>query len=122
MRMWMTQPRTMCDQHLLGEHVELHMFVGTIRQGKSLQGYIDKKLVKVSNIVRRHTELTHEMRLRGMKHNTPIFVPSYNGPDGELDVEANWQELYRRCEKCRALIWRMYPQQVQEWINASNGT
>ena len=26
MRMWMVNPRIMCRQHLLGEHVEIHMF------------------------------------------------------------------------------------------------
>ena len=32
MRMWLVPPQLMCDQHLLGEHLEMHMFIGTIRK------------------------------------------------------------------------------------------
>lgn len=44
MRMWMVPPELMCRQHLLGEHVELHMFVGAINKGTSvvtLPGYCE---------------------------------------------------------------------------------
>ena len=36
MRMWMIDPTMLCTKHLLGEHVELHMFVGTINKNKKL--------------------------------------------------------------------------------------
>lgn len=42
MRMWKVNPKNMCRQHLLGEHVECHMFVGAILKGISLSGYIKK--------------------------------------------------------------------------------
>ena len=45
MRMWMVPPSKMCRQHLLGEHVEIHMLVGTMRKGKSMQGFYDNRLV-----------------------------------------------------------------------------
>lgn len=38
MRMWMLPPETMCRKHLLGEHVELHMLLGSLRRGKTLTG------------------------------------------------------------------------------------
>ena len=31
-------PETMCRKHLLGEHVELHMLLGSLRRGKTLTG------------------------------------------------------------------------------------
>ena len=37
MRMWMVDPQIMCRQHLLGEHTEMHMFVGTLKRGPALQ-------------------------------------------------------------------------------------
>lgn len=42
MRQWLVDPRCLCDKHLLGEHVEHHMFIGTLRKNKSIQGYLDK--------------------------------------------------------------------------------
>ena len=30
MRMWGVDPKQMCRQHLLGEHVELHMQAGAV--------------------------------------------------------------------------------------------
>ena len=50
MRMWMVDPRIMCRQHLLGEHVEIHMFVGAISRGKSVKGYLEKGLLEVHNM------------------------------------------------------------------------
>lgn len=38
MRMWNINPRYMCRKHLLGEHVETHMLVGSLRKEKSVQG------------------------------------------------------------------------------------
>ena len=36
MRMWNVDPKLMCNKHLLGEHVEMHMFFGTIQKGISM--------------------------------------------------------------------------------------
>ncbi len=36
----MVDPTIMCRNHLLGEHVEIHMFVGTIDQGQSVRGFL----------------------------------------------------------------------------------
>lgn len=47
MRMWMIDPKKMCNKHLFGEHVELHMFVGIINKNKSLAGYLKNKLIEV---------------------------------------------------------------------------
>ena len=33
MRMWLVNPALLCRQHLLGEHVEMHMFAGHILEG-----------------------------------------------------------------------------------------
>ena len=72
MRMWKVSPRLMCDQHLLGEHAEMHMFVGTIRHGISLAGYITGGLVETHRIVQRHDQLAAEMARRGMNHRSPL--------------------------------------------------
>ena len=72
MRMWMIDPKMLCKKHLLGEHVELHMFVGTINKNKKLDGYKKNGLVEVHNIKLRHRELAAEMIARGMNHQSPL--------------------------------------------------
>jgi hypothetical protein len=102
MRMWMVDPRKMCDQHLLGEHVELHMLVGTLVRKKSVAGFVENKLIEVHNVRRRHAELVKEMTRRGMKHRSPL--PAFRAVRlGSVDPRLNLRELARRCRACCAL-------------------
>jgi len=102
--MWLVNPRMMCRQHLLGEHLECHMFVGAIRTGRSLAGYIEKGLLDGERLKERHANLATEMYRRGYKHNSPLpyFVPA---PDlnGRIDVRESEAELRRRCPNCNAI-------------------
>ena len=101
MRMWMVDPRKMCDQHLLGEHVELHMLVGTLVRKRSVAGFVENKLIEVHNVRARHQQLVIEMTRRGMKHKSPL--PRFRAIRlGKVSVRANLVELARRCEDCRA--------------------
>ena len=109
MRMWMVDPKCMCDKHLLGEHVELHMFIGTIKKGVSLQGYVDNGLIETKKIYVRHNELVAEMERRGMKHKSPL--PNVNFEklpkahfDATVSVEESLAELQRRCPACHEKI------------------
>lgn len=54
----------MCRQHLLGEHVEIHMFVGAISRRQSVKGYVQKDLLEVHSLYFRHRELVEEMKRR----------------------------------------------------------
>ncbi|MCJ7472248.1 MAG: pyrimidine dimer DNA glycosylase/endonuclease V [Actinobacteria bacterium] len=101
--MWGIDPKKLCNQHLLGEHVEMHMFVGCIKKGISLKGYYDNKLVCTDLIKKRHDDLMAEMISRSMKHNSPIVEIDLLGDFkyGEIDIEANINELISRCSKCR---------------------
>jgi hypothetical protein len=47
MRMWMVPTKIMCDKHLLGEHVEHHMFLGSLKQGFNLDGYVKNNLFEL---------------------------------------------------------------------------
>lgn len=103
MRMWMTDPSGMCSQHLLGEHVELHMLAGTLRRGKSIAGFIRDGLVEPTRMVERHAELVAEMARRGFKHTTPLESPplgSWAKHRNVVNPAANRAELLRRCPKC----------------------
>ena len=100
MRMWKINPQKMCDKHLLGEHAEMHMFVGTLNKGIRIQGYIDGGLVEVENIISRHKKLAKEMQNRGFKHKSPLpDFEEYRA--GTIDVEKNIEDLVNRCSDCR---------------------
>lgn len=98
----MVKPEIMCRKHLLGEHVETHMFVGSILKGKSLKGFIEKGLVEMDKIRCRHDELANEMKNRGYKHNS-IMDFNTSRPEGRIDAAQNLLELARRCPECRKL-------------------
>ena len=101
MRMWMVDPRKMCDQHLLGEHVELHMLVGSLRRKRTITGFLDGGLVELHSIRSRHAELVLEMKSRGFRHASPL--PSFRAKTaGKVNSKQNLKELTRRCAACRA--------------------
>lgn len=98
--MWNIKPERMCNQHLLGEHVEMHMFVGCINKKKSIQGYLNNNLVEVHNIKKRHNQLAKEMKKRSMNHKSEL--PNYKIiKSGKVNKRANKIELIKRCKNCR---------------------
>lgn len=100
--MWGVDPKLLCQKHLLGEHVEMHMFVGTIRKGISMTGYLEGGLVETPLIAFRHAQLAAEMERRGMNHHSPL--PDFAvAPAGKVDSIANLKELARRCPDCAKL-------------------
>ena len=105
MRMWGVNPKKLCNQHLLGEHLEMHMFVGCINKNICIDGYCKNKLVTPHLIRQRHDDLAEEMTLRGMKHQSPVAnIFKTKLPEGNIDVDANLKELISRCSKCKERI------------------
>lgn len=99
MRMWNIDPKKMCRRHLLGEHVEMHMFVGVLNKNRSIKGYLEKNLVEVHNIRKRHDELVIEMKRRGYNHKSDL--PEYNNTvSGKVNKVFNTQDLKSRCSEC----------------------
>jgi len=99
MRLWGVDPTKLCTQHLLGEHVETHMFAGCLIRNKNLSGYVNTGLVDLSMLKTRHDILAEELLRRGYNHNSQyptIELPSL----GYIDIVANEAELRRRCRKC----------------------
>lgn len=107
MRMWMLPPETMCRKYLLGEHVELHMLIGSLRRGKNIDGFLAGKLVDPRRMFRRHEELVLEMERRGYRHASPLdeaecetLARRYGRTGTGIDAGANAAELARRCPEC----------------------
>ena len=99
MRMWDVRPTVMCRKHLLGEHVEMHMAVGSIRRNKSISGYTDNGLLDTSKIKERHDALVIEMRARGYKHYSIMLYDDVLN-DGSVDADDNLIALCARCAEC----------------------
>jgi hypothetical protein len=98
----MVNPTIMCNQHLLGEHVELHMLVGSIKRGKSIDGFLSG-LIDPSLVVQRHEDLAKEMVHRGMNHKSPIDCPgkiNSNRTAQPISGTSNLKELAGRCNRC----------------------
>ena len=103
--MWMVNPVVMCRQHLLGEHVECHMFLGHLKLKKSVVGYIENNLFQPKSLKDRHDLLALEMQKRGMNHNSPLNEVdiSYLSEEQKscvIDKKKSSTELFRRCSKC----------------------
>ena len=106
MRMWNVDVKGLCRQHLLGEHLEMHMFVGCILKGRSLKGYVNSGLVERHTIKIRHEMLAEEMSRRGYCHKSPL--PDYSlVVTGNVDSSNNLLELHRRCIHCRKRHYRI---------------
>lgn len=99
MRMWMVDPRYMCDRHLLGEHVECHMFAGCINKKKPLSGYVRNNLFDAASLTRRHDRLAREMKARGFRHQSPLA--GYKGRSTPIDSRTSLRDLMQRCPRCR---------------------
>jgi hypothetical protein len=107
MRQWMVDTNILCRKHLLGEHVEHHMFHGTIKKRKCLKGYIKNNLLEIASLKKRHDCLSEEMKKRGYNHNTE-FVETLDLsyiPEDYLSISINkddsLKDLLSRCEECR---------------------
>ena len=119
MRMWNVPTQLMCRQHLLGEHLEMHMFASCVRGNKKLSGYITSGLVEIHNIQKRHDELVIEMKSRGYQHKTPLDFAGE--PLGRVDGEHNVTVLYHRCKNCKERIDTYLKSHMNDVLNALLG-
>lgn len=101
--MWMVDPRLMCNNHLNGEHNELHKLVGVIRNHphgiEIAEGQGEKGNIDTSLIADRHEALVDEMERRGWNHNSPLDYED-NLDLGEVSKANNRRELSGRCDEC----------------------
>jgi hypothetical protein len=109
MRMWMVEPKHMCNRHLLGEHGELHKFLHNWRKQYSISGYVRNNCIEPLSYKARHDALAEEMIRRGMNHKSPIDQPDFNYlPYDELRAKVNRETsrtlLRDRCSFCKDIM------------------
>ena len=107
MRMWLVDPRIMCQKHLCGKHSEMHCFAGSLKGRKKLDRFILHNLLEPKKLNIRHEELYKEMIARGYKHESPledtsqlIYYLSSEQKNHKLDKAASLKTLLERCPKC----------------------
>jgi hypothetical protein len=105
MRQWLVNPRMMCRNHLLGEHLENHMFVSHIMKGKKVEGYIKNNLLEPESLKKRHEELVQEMIRRGYNHQSPLpnfSLENFEFRKAKINREKAFRDLINRCPECSA--------------------
>lgn len=111
MRIWGVPVACMCNKHLRGEHVEMHMFKSVIESGKSVGGYIRDKLLDTHGIIQRHDRVAAEMVRRGDKHVSPLewihYPEGFEQRTSVIPTESE-MELARRCTDCRKRFEEYY--------------
>jgi hypothetical protein len=106
--MWMCNPKILCSRHLLGEHLECHMFVGAIKKKTSLVGYVKNNLLEIKSLIERHKQLANEIK----NHKSPLseFDFSYLRSsiiDYKINKDKALNDLLNRCPKCKEKFLKM---------------
>lgn len=109
MRMWLCDPEILCQKHLCGEHVEMHMFLGSLKKGKKIDGFLNNNLFQPRMLFKRHEDLKEEMIRRGYNHKSDMcFTECMCVLDlpqekqyWEVDKDAALKDLLSRCPECR---------------------
>lgn len=110
MRMWMVDPKILCQKHLCGEHLECHMFLGALKKGSSVKGFLKNNLFEPESLKIRHDILAIEMKRRSYNHKTPMCFNDYKNSlntlnETERAVKINRynssRDLLDRCPRCR---------------------
>lgn len=100
MRNWMLPPSLLCRKHLMGEHVECHMAMASLKNGRSVKGFIIKGLLEPQNLCSRHDELAKEINRRGYKHNSALVESVSDAPVGKVFIFKSMIDLLNRCPDC----------------------
>jgi hypothetical protein len=116
MRMWLCDPKIMCQKHLCGEHLETHMFLGSLKKRKKIDGYIKNNLFEPRSLYQRHKDLADEMIKRGYNHKTDIREEEcgcvldlpVEKQYWEIDKEKSLKDLLKRCPECNKRFMRVY--------------
>lgn len=97
----MVDPALLCRKHLLGEHVECHMFRGSLKKERSLGGFLKAGLLDSRALAHRHDELAAEITRRGYRHASPLLRDfDEDAAASDVDATVSLSELAARCSEC----------------------
>jgi hypothetical protein len=112
--MWMVNPSIFCRQHLMGQHVEFHMFLGSLKRKINIDGYIQSNCIEILALNSYHDFCVQEMLRRNYNHRTPLppisqDILSYysNYLSIKVDQQASLHMLLSRCQECKSNYERL---------------
>lgn len=113
-RQFNIDPRLLCQQHLLGEHSEMHEGVGLIRSDNcpwaesQMEGQARSGNIDTSWFQPRHDVLAAELERRGMNHDSPMeYNDELDIGDGAVCPDESAGSLLK-CPDCRERIQSLY--------------
>lgn len=103
-RQWLSPPDAMCRRHLLGEHLEAHIFVSKMEKSWSLDGFIRGSMFFGAEYIKfRHDWLSRYIS----GHKTPLNIDHIDldrypllEPDA-YHMLKSVNDLIGRCEECK---------------------
>jgi hypothetical protein len=115
-RIWDLEPRLLCDQHLLGEHRELHAVWSVLTTGKTGYARHPETLRwrgRLAALYVRHEQQVAEMHRRGFRHASPLDDRLATGEARQTEfvdsLEAQRARLAARGCACRVQPARAAP-------------
>jgi len=109
----MVDPKIMCQKHLCGEHVELHMFISIMKKKQKVDGYLRNNCLEPKMLYQRHEDIKNEMLRRGYNHRSEINKEeciqcinylSEEQQNYKVDALKSLSDLLTRCTKCHQLF------------------
>jgi hypothetical protein len=88
-RIWDLDTTVLCDQHLLGEHRELHAIWSILTTGKRGYAHHPETLRwrgRLAALYARHDEEVTEMRRRGFRHQSPLAPELATGMEEQSEL------------------------------------
>ena len=99
MRMWLCDPKIMCQKHLCGMHVEMHMFVGTMKRKKKIDGFLKNNCLEPLMLKKLHDNVVNEMKCRGYNQESLLYLDECR-LNHKINCDDSLNELIKRCEIC----------------------
>lgn len=109
MRMWMCDTEILCQKHLCGMHLEMHMFIGHMKKRRKIDGFLQNNCLQPLLLKKKHDDIAKEMKKRGYDHKTPLLENDFINAMEYLDEkQINYKinnidslnELISRCKFC----------------------
>jgi putative hemolysin len=98
-RIWDLDPGALCDQHLLGEHRELHAIWTVLTTGRRGYAHHPETLRwrgRLAALYARHEAEVAEMTRRGFRHASPLDAALATGAAEQTEVVDSLEAQRRR--------------------------
>ena len=98
----MVNPEDMCIRHLLGEHLETHMFYTHLTKKRKISGFITSNCIEPKSIKIRHDILASFIKNHKslMNENPDISYLPVSEVNARVNTAKSFSLLMGRCPKC----------------------